>query len=269
MIGGFAKAGRVLGDASLVADAERAAGFIRTHLWNASDQTLLRRYRLGAAAVPGFAEDYAFLAAGLLELFQATGDPTWLAWTLALHRRLEDLFSDAEDGAWFSTTGADDSVLLRLKEQHDGAEPSVTSVAASSLLVLAHLTGDDAMRRRAEAALGAFRPNLGRAVPLMLTVLSTYHAGVPQLVVVGDPAAEDTQALFAEVRRVYLPTAVVVPVAPAYRDGLARLLPWTAPMGMREGRATAYVCRDFACRQPTTSPADLRGHLKDWHADLR
>ena len=262
MIGGFAKAGRVFGDASFVADAARAAGFIRAHLWNARDQTLLRRYRLGAAAVPGFAEDYAFLAAGLLELFQATGDPAWLAWTLALHRRLDDLFSDAEDGAWFSTTGADDSVLLRLKEQHDGAEPSVTSVAACSLLALAHLTGDDAMRRRAEAALGAFRPHLGRAVPLMLTALSTYHAGVPQLVVVGDPAAEDTQALFAEMRRVYLPTAVVVPVTPAYRDDLARLMPWTAPMAMREGRATAYVCRDFTCRQPTTSAAELRDHLK-------
>ena len=269
MVGAFAKAGRVLGDASLVAAATRAAGFIRAHLWNASDETLLRRYRLGDAAVPGFAEDYAFLAAGLLELFQATGDPTWLAWTLALHRRLDNLFSDAEDGAWFSTTGADDSVLLRLKEQHDGAEPSVTSVAAGSLLTLAHLTGDDAMRHRAEKAIGAFRSHLGRAVPLMLTALSTYHSGVPQVVVVGDPAAEDTQALFAEVRHLYLPTAVVVPVAPAYRNDLARLLPWTAPMGMREGRATAYVCRDFTCRQPTTSAAELRGHLKDWNADLR
>ena len=240
-----------------------ASVFIRAHLWDPGDETLLRRYRLGAAAVPGFAEDYAFLAAGLLELFQATGDPDWLEWTLVLHRRLDDLFSDANDGAWFSTTGADDSVLLRLKEQHDGAEPSVTSVAACSLLTVAHLTGDDATRRRAEAALGAFRAHLGRSVPLMLTALSAYHAGVPQVVVVGDPVAHDTQALFAEVRRMYLPSAVVVPVAPAYRERLARLLPWTALMSMRQGRATAYVCRDFTCRQPTTSAPELREHLME------
>ena len=129
--------------------------------------------------LPGYAEDYAYLASGLLELFQATGDPAWLEWAITLHRRLDDLFADPVEGGWFSTTGEDASVLLRLKEQYDGAEPAATSVAALNLLALAHLTGDSAMTTRAEAAIGSFRAQLGRAVPLMLTALSTYHAGSP------------------------------------------------------------------------------------------
>ena len=109
------------------------------------------------AAVAAYAEDYAYLASGLLELFQATGDPEWLEWAMTLHRRLDELFADPVEGGWFSTTGEDASVLLRLKEQHDGAEPAATSVAALNLLALAHLTGDSAMTTRAEAAIGSFR----------------------------------------------------------------------------------------------------------------
>ena len=95
--------------------------------------------------LPGYAEDYAYLASGLLELFQATGDPAWLEWAITLHGRLDDLFADPVEGGWFSTTGEDASVLLRLKEQYDGAEPAATSVAALNLLALAHLTGDSGM----------------------------------------------------------------------------------------------------------------------------
>ena len=89
-----------------------------------------------------YAEDYACLVWGLLELFQADGDPAWLEWALELQRRQDELFWDDGAGGWFSTTGADPSVLLRMKEDYDGAEPSATSVAVSNLIVLAHLTGD-------------------------------------------------------------------------------------------------------------------------------
>jgi uncharacterized protein YyaL (SSP411 family) len=262
MIAAAARAGRLLGDPAAVADAERAARFVRERLWDPASETLLRRYRRQHAAVAGYAEDYAYLAGGLLELFQATGDPTWLEWAMTLQRRLDQLFADPIEGGWFSTTGEDPSVLLRLKEQYDGAEPAATSVAALNLLALAHLTGDSAMVRRAEAALGAFRATLGRAVPLMLTALSTYHAGSPQIVVVGDQGAADTAALNEVLGRVYLPTALVVPVTPAHRDELTRLLAWIEPMTARDGRATAYVCRDFACQAPAVSPDVLEAQLK-------
>ena len=115
-------------------------------MWDPAKRRLLRRYRAGDAAIEAYAEDYAYLVFGLLELFQATGDPDWLSWARQLQARQDELFWDAEGGGWFSTTGADPSVLLRMKEDYDGAEPSPTSVAALNLLTLAHLTGEKRLR---------------------------------------------------------------------------------------------------------------------------
>jgi uncharacterized protein YyaL (SSP411 family) len=133
-----------------------------------------------------------------------------------------------------------------------------------NLLALAHLTGDAAMTQKIERTLAAFAPRLthqGRAVPMMLAALSTYHAGMPQIVIAGDDTASDTRALTQVIRRRYLPTAVTVTVDPKHRDGLGRLLPWIVAMGPRDGRAAAYVCRDFACQAPAISPDDLARQL--------
>jgi uncharacterized protein len=266
MIAAFARAGRVIEDRSDYVDvAARAATFVRSNLWNADQGVLLRRYRLGAAGVEAYAEDYAYLIFGLLELFQASGDAAWLDWVLSLQQRLDDLFWDPVDGGWYSTTGKDASVLLRLKDEYDGAEPAATSVAVLNLLTLSHLTGDAAMAGRVTktfGTLGASASMSGRGVPMMLAALSTYHAGVPQIVVVGEPDADDTRALSEVVRRHYIPTAVVVPVREAQREPLSRLLPWTSSLHRLEGRATAFVCRDFACQTPTTSVDELDAQLE-------
>ncbi len=140
MIAAFARAARTIdGAESYLEDAQKAARFVREHLWQSSSQTLLRRYREGSSGVEGYAEDYAYLIFGLLELFQADGDPDWLEWATTLQRRQDELFCDAIDGGWFSTTGKDESVLLRLKEDYDGAEPAASSVSVMNLLVLSHL----------------------------------------------------------------------------------------------------------------------------------
>ena len=114
-----------------LAAAQRAARFLHDTMWDAERQVLLRRYRDGDAAIDGYAEDYAYLIFGLLELFQADGDPGWLEWAAALQTRQDELFWDAADGGWFSTTGADPTVLLRLKEDYDGAEPAASSVVGA------------------------------------------------------------------------------------------------------------------------------------------
>ena len=146
----------------------------------------------------GYAEDYAYLIFGLLELFQADGDAIWLEWALTLQRRQDELFMDAVDGGWFSTTGRDPSVLLRLKEDYDGAEPAASSVTVLNLLTLSHLTGDATFEQAIERTLGMFAPRIaqsGRTVPMMMAALSTYHAGMSQVVIAGDPASPDTRAL--------------------------------------------------------------------------
>jgi uncharacterized protein YyaL (SSP411 family) len=193
-------------------------------------------------------------------LFQSDADPRWLEWALTLQRRQDELFWDESEGGWFSTTGGDPSVLLRLKEDYDGAEPAASSVAVLNLLTLSHLTGDEGALRRIDRTLALFGVRLaefGRAVPMMLAALSTYHAGTPQVIIVGPTGRKDTSDLQDAVRQVYLPTAVTLVVDPARQTDLVRLLPWIGPMTMRDDRATAYVCRDFACQAPVTDRAAL------------
>ena len=266
MIAAFARAARVLaGQDRFVEDARRAAQFIQGHLWNPANGTLLRRYRQGDAGVDGYAEDYAFLIFGLVELFQADGDPRWLEWALALQRRQDELFWDEADGGWFSTTGADASVLLRLKEDYDGAEPAASSVSVMNLLALSHLTADASMTEKIErtlAGVASRAAQTGRAVPMMLAALSTYHAGTPQVVLVGDPTTDDSRALSRAAHGRYLPSALFVPVAPARQQELATLLPWIGSLSAPNGRATAYVCHDFTCEAPTQSPDELASLMK-------
>ena len=268
MMGAFARAARTLPDrpraAEWLAIARAAAQFIRGHLWRASDGTLLRRYRDGdASGIDGYAEDYASLTWGLLELFQADGDAAWLAWARELQAQQDARFWDEKEGGWFSTTGQDPSVLLRLKEDYDGAEPSASSVSVLNLLALAHLTGDAEARTKVERTLGRYGERAGRAarvIPMMLAGLSTWHAGATQIVILGD--GKDA-ALRAETARHYLPFALVVPVAPGDRQrALADTMPFVAPMRQKDGRATAFVCHDFACREPVTTAEALASQLQ-------
>jgi len=267
MIAAFARAARALepwsaeAAAASLRTATRAAAAIRTHLWNAGTRTLLRRYRDGQAAIDAYSEDYASLTWGVLELFQTTGRVEWLEWALALQRRLDEWFWDDRDGGWFNTTGRDPSVLLRLKEDYDGAEPSATSIALQNLLLLSHATDLPGAPERVERTLGRFGDQLGRAaraVPFMLANLETWHAGVTQVVIVGPRDREDTVGLREALASQYLPFTLVVPVEPGEaQDALARLMPWIGAMTMVEGRATAYVCRHFACERPVTSAEDM------------
>src|SRR5207249_9184993 len=144
------------------------------------------------AAIDAYAEDYACLVWGLLELFQADGNPAWLEWARTLQGVQDDLFWDEAAGGWFSTTGRDPSVLLRMKEDYDGAEPTASSVSVLNLIVLSHLVSDSQWDERIDRTLRLFGTRLeqmGRGVPMMGAALSTRIAGLQQIVVV-DPADE-------------------------------------------------------------------------------
>jgi hypothetical protein len=274
MIGAFARAARVLagGDAlgqptaedpgrRHLESARRAADFVRRTMWSTERGVLLRRYRNGDAAIEAYAEDYAFLVFGVLELFQADGNPDWLNWALELQRAQDRLFWDAQEGGWFSTTGHDPSVLVRMKEEYDGAEPSASGVGVSNLLTLAHLTADPAHEARARqvfAGFGTRLTTLGRALPFMASALSTAYANPEQIVVVGDPDQDQTAALWRAANARYRPFAVVFPVSPGpSRDALAVHVPWVRDMMPKDGAPAAYVCRNFACEAPTSEPATL------------
>jgi hypothetical protein len=272
MIAAFARAGRVLvnsaGREHYTRAAETAARFIKDRLWNESSRTLLRRYRDGEAAIEGYAEDYAYLVWGVLELFQATGQAEWLEWAIALQRRQDELFWDEQDAGWFSTTGRDPSVLLRLKEDYDGAEPSASSVAALNGLMLAHLTGESSYREKTGRTLARYGPRVGsaaRVVPFMLCALSAWHSPTMQIVVVGGRSSDQVRMLEQEIASHYLPFAVHVPVDPdSTQDGLRRVLPFVDGMQAHGGGAV-YVCREFTCHQPVGTADAVReelGHLR-------
>jgi uncharacterized protein YyaL (SSP411 family) len=248
--------------------ARRAATFIRDRMWDEASGRLLRRYRDGEAAIDAYAEDYACLVFGLVELFQADGDPGWLEWAVALQRRQDALFLDPLGGGWFGTSGHDDSLLLRLKEDYDGAEPTATSVSTLNLLALSHLGGaPESATETIAQALRLFAPRITqapRAVPMMLCALSAWHAGIAEVVVAGPRGDAATRALVDAVDRSYQPFAVLVS-SDAGSERAARLsalLPWVAEQRMRDGRPTAYVCRNFACERPVTDPAALLDQLR-------
>ena len=187
---------------------------------------------------------HAYLIFGLLELFQADGDPGWLEWAVTLQRRQDELFWDEADGGWFSTTGRDRSVLLRMKEDYDGAEPTASSVSVLNLLMLSHLIDNPQWTERIERTLrlfGARLEQIGRAVPMMAAALSTSLAGVQQIVLAGDePARQDLARVVA---RRYLPFAITIEIRDEHRDRLAAMMPFLAAMQPSSG-AAAYVCRD-------------------------
>ena len=278
MIAAFARASRVLGGDALgvenvesgeaaetattahLLNAVAAAAFIQHRMWDPARRRLLRRYRQGDAAIDGYAEDYAYLVFGLLELFQATGDPQWLTFARDLQARQDELFWDPVGGGWFSTTGDDPSVLLRMKEDYDGAEPAPSSIAAMNALTLAHLTGAKAYADRAAEAIASFGGRLeemGRAVPMMAAALSTSVADAEQLIIVGRREAADTQALWRAANRKYRPFTVMTTIDPAEQKALAAHMPWVAAMKMIDDKATVYLCRGFACAAPTTDASVL------------
>ena len=267
MIAAMARAARQLVESPRRGDwresAIRAGEFARTTLWDASNRRLRRRYRAGDAAIPAFCEDYACMAWAALELFQLTGQDVWLHWASDLTSVQIDQFYDESDGGWFSTTGEDTSVLLRLKEDYDGAEPAAASVTVRNLIRLSQLTGEAKYLSRAERTFERYGPGLGqvvRVMPFMMSNVALWHARRTEVVLVGRPGSPDFAALEAALASKYLPWAVTLTIDPSKPTSS---LPWLAAMKMKDGRATAYVCQDFACQAPTTDPAEFARQLTD------
>ena len=267
MISAFARAARVLDDSTYLEDACRAANFLRQHLYREADGILLRSYREGPANVEGFADDYAFLIQGLLDLYEAGFDPAHLAWAEQLQTKQDELFYDPQAGGYFSTSERDKSVLLRLKEDHDGAEPSASSVAALNLARLAALTGRDELLARAEATVAAFgvSDNPARSaqtMPLLFAATDFLSRPPRQVVIVGHRDAADARAMLRVVNSRFTPDLVLM-----FADGgdgqreLAKRLPHLEGATMQDGRATAYLCQNQTCQLPTTDPAELARRL--------
>lgn len=257
MISAFARGAQVLDDPEYRTAAENAARCLRTQLYDGKTKTLVRNYRQGRGTVEGFADDYAFVVQGLLDLNEASFEAQWLHFALELQVTLDQVFYDEEKGGYFSGSGKDPTILLRMKEDNDGAEPAASSVAALNLLRLTQIRDNQDMRERAETTISAFAPTLTRipsAMPQMLVALAYSLAKPQQIVVAGERVAAETRELLREVHRCYLPHRVLLHAD----DGAGRAVRNMKPIA---GKPTAYVCENFTCHAPVNDPVALRRSL--------
>ncbi len=269
MISALARAHQVLGseDGTRYLDAAvRAAEFLARELHDAQRGVLFRTWRAGRAGTEGFAEDYAFVIQGLLDLYEASFDLRWLQWAVWLQRTLDAQFWDEAHGGYFNSSAGDRHLVLRLKEDYDGAEPAASSVAAMNLFRLAAIAQDEALRQRGRRTVEAFRDRWSKAphaLPQMLCALELALEPPRHVVLAGDPARPDFRALAAVLHERLGPRRILLGATGGEaREWLARRAPWLAGMEPRDGRATAYVCEEFACQAPVTEPAELRARLR-------
>ncbi len=253
MISAFAKAAQVLDVPRYLTAAQRATEFILARLYQRDATRLLRRYRDGEAAIYGFLDDYAFFIAALLDLYEADFDPRHIELAAGLTGRMCDLFEDPANGGFFSTAEGDNNLVLRMKDDYDGAEPSGNSIAALDLLRLGHYSD---FEQAAERTLRAFASKIAEhpvAVPQMLVALEYSQAIPKQVVIAGDPEADLTRAFLRKLRGRFSPhtTSLLIGSDDA-RTRLARFFPTVAAMHEIDGRPTAYVCQNYACQLPTS-----------------
>ncbi|HEU5369274.1 MAG TPA: thioredoxin domain-containing protein [Ktedonobacterales bacterium] len=262
MLRSFAEAARVLGRDDYRASAERTADFLLSTM--NSNGRLLRSYRDGQAKLKGYLEDYANLALALLELYQTTHDTRWFSESRKLADQMLDLFWDEADGGFFSTGKDHEELVGRPKELMDNATPSGNSSAAELLLRLAAYTGEDSYRSRAETILRPLVPAMAEhpsALSQMLIALDFLIGPIYEVAIIGDPAAPDTRALLDALHQEFRPNLVLAVARPDDTDAI-NAVPLLRERPQRDASATAYVCQNFACKEPVTAPEALAAQLR-------
>ncbi len=260
MIASLAKGARVLDEPKYARAAARAADFVLTRL-RTKDDRLLRTYRNGQARLTGYLDDYAFMTDGLLNLYEATFDQRWLDEAVKLTDTAIKYYSDDKDGGFFFTAKDSEKLIARSKDPRDGAIPAGNSVQAQNLLRLAVLFDRKDYRRKAESIFRAFAPLAARspgAFERLNCAADLYHDRVKEIAIIGDPASPATQALVRTVFERYLPNKVVVHAPDKVNDSPIPLLKGRT---LVKGRPAAYVCENYRCQLPVTSPADLAKQL--------
>ena len=255
MIHALAECGVTLGNAPALAAAERAAGFILARM-SQPDGRLYRTFKDGRARLNAYLEDYAAFVRGLIALYEATFDLRWLGEASRLTRIMFEQFHDAERGSFYQTGASHEDLVVRRKDFIDSAIPSGNSLAAECLIRLAALLGQDEYRSEAARIVLTVKDALGPqslAFGRLLCSVDALLSPSREIAIVGDPADPAAQALLHTVRSRFLPHAVVALKHPD-EEGL---LPVLESRTLVDGKPAAYVCENYACRLPVTTPEEL------------
>jgi uncharacterized protein YyaL (SSP411 family) len=255
MIAACAKAASVLEEPLYALAAKNAADFIWDRL-RGEDGKLLKRYRDGEAGLPAHLDDYAYLVWGFLELYEAVFDPVYLKRAIDLNQMMLSEFWDDQNGGLFFTADGQADLIVRKKEIYDGALPSGNSIAAFNLLRIGRMTASPELEEKARLIGSAFS-NQVAPTPMGYTQLlsamifalgSTY-----EVVITGDPEGDDTKSMLDALNRTYIPNKVTLfrPIGEE-RSLIEGLAEYTANQNSIDGKATAYVCKNYTCSAPTT-----------------
>jgi uncharacterized protein YyaL (SSP411 family) len=265
MISAYARAAQVLDDARYLEIGTRAANFLRANLYEEKSKLLYRNYRNGRSDIEAFADDYAFVIQGLLDLYEASFDVDWLKFAIELQQTQNQLFFDEKNGGYFSSSGRDKSVFVRMKDDNDGAEPAASSITALNLLRLSQIYDDAKTAERAKKTIDAFATILLQfpsGMPQMLVAVENSLGKPRQIVIAGKKDSPGTKALLKEVHRHFLPNTIVI-----LADGgegqkyLGEKNEAIRAMSLVERKPAVYVCENFTCKAPVTDPKALRDLL--------
>lgn len=260
MLTAFAEASRILDDDEYRNIAVQNATFIMTKMRDANGR-LFHTWspRNQQAKVRGMLEDYAYLINALVTLYEATFDVKWLRSALSLAKHMQTDFWDDERGGYYDVSEEATDLVVRPKSLVDNAVPCGNSMAATALLRLAAYFDDEELRRRGEDTLRLLGKAAGEQ-PLgfgqWLGAIDSYLSTPLEFALVGTELDPFLDVIYD----VYLPNKMLVG-APAGDDTQATLLPLLRGREQREGGATAYLCENFTCRQPTTSPDELADQI--------
>ncbi len=258
MIAALAKGAQAFDDPDYAKAAAKAADFILSKL-RTPDGRLLKRYRLGEAGLPAHLDDYAFMIWGLLELYEAAFEIKYLKSAMELQNTMNDLFLDKEEGGYFLTASDAELMITRPKEIYDGAVPSGNSVAALNLIRLNRITGREEFARIAEEIGKCFSEQIAKVPMLYAQFLMAFDFELGpshEVVLVGDLGDRNLQNMLEAIRSRFVPNKVVLYKTSSSSE-LAAIAPYTESLAMRNGKATAYICSNFACSAPTNEVEEI------------
>jgi uncharacterized protein YyaL (SSP411 family) len=261
MISAFARAYQVLGREADLESARRAALFVMDRLMQ--EDRLLASHREGQSRLNAYLDDYAFFARGLLDLYETCFEPRFFRAADRLAATLVARFEDRQRGGFFLTSDDHEPLLARSRSAQDGALPSGAGVAAELLLRLALHLDSESYRRTAARALESARPAVRRmpsAFASLLLAADSFAGPTLEVAIVADPGAPETRAFLEIVHRSIRPRLALALSPPGEPVEELALLRGKSAL---EGRPTAWVCRDYACRQPTTRPEELERLLDE------
>ncbi|TFG91239.1 MAG: thioredoxin domain-containing protein [Candidatus Atribacteria bacterium] len=254
-IAALAQAARTFGNENYLEAARRAMQFVLSRMRD-TNGGLMHRYRDGESAIPAFGDDYAFIIKALIELYESTFEPSYLASARELNTIFLAHFWDEAQGGFFTISDSTEILLIRKKEIYDGAIPSCNSVAFENLVRLAHLTGDAAIEQKASVLSAGFCAIVQRspsAHTWFLCALDSAIGPIHDVVIVGKRDGSDTQAMIDALEHHYLPHVLVLYRPIGESDYLlTSLAPFTRTLCSISEKATAYFCTGHTCAIPTT-----------------